>query len=120
MARADSYGDIARLEQLLDEYAAISAMDPAKLPAIRAQIWTLIQAARLDHDLGLSDRPDDDGFDDFLLHVDGWLCEVRTRRSATACTSSAAPHRPRAGQPGAGDPARPADLGRHHRAPRAA
>ncbi|WP_340380222.1 cobaltochelatase subunit CobN [Streptomyces sp. SS7] len=77
MARADSYGDIARLEQLLDEYAQIAAMDPAKLPAIRAQIWTLIQAARLDHDLGLADRPDDDGFDDFLLHVDGWLCEVK-------------------------------------------
>ncbi|MFF2806068.1 cobaltochelatase subunit CobN [Streptomyces sp. NPDC058000] len=77
MARADSYGDIARLEQLLDEYAAISSMDPAKLPAIRAQIWTLIQAAKLDHDLGLDARPDDDGFDDFLLHVDGWLCEVK-------------------------------------------
>ncbi|MEB8344113.1 cobaltochelatase subunit CobN [Streptomyces endophyticus] len=77
MARADSYGDIARLEQLLDEYAQISSMDPAKLPAIRAQIWTLIQAAKLDHDLGLQARPDDDGFDDFLLHVDGWLCEVK-------------------------------------------
>lgn len=77
MARAESYGDIARLEQHLDEYAQISAMDPAKLPAIRAQIWTLIQAAKLDHDLGLAERPDDDGFDDFLLHVDGWLCEVK-------------------------------------------
>lgn len=77
MARAESYGDIARLEQLLDEYAQISSMDPAKLPAIRAQIWTLIQAAKLHHDLGLEDRPDDDGFDDFLLHVDGWLCEVK-------------------------------------------
>ena len=77
MARAESYGDIARLEQLLDEHATIAALDPAKLPAIRAQIWTLIQAARLDHDLGLADRPGDDGFDDFLLHVDGWLCEVK-------------------------------------------
>ncbi|MGF1430201.1 cobaltochelatase subunit CobN [Kitasatospora sp. LaBMicrA B282] len=77
MARADSYGDIARLEQLLDEHSTIAAMDPAKLPAIRAQIWTLIQAARLDHDLGLDERPEDDGFDDFLLHVDGWLCEVK-------------------------------------------
>nr|WP_206322974.1 cobaltochelatase subunit CobN [Streptomyces sp. HNM0575] len=77
MARADSYGDIARLEQLLDEHAQIAAMDPPKLPAIRAQIWTLIQAARLDHDLGLEERPDDEGFDDFLLHVDGWLCEVK-------------------------------------------
>ncbi|MEU7896776.1 cobaltochelatase subunit CobN [Nonomuraea sp. NPDC049152] len=77
MARAETYGDIARLEQLLDEHASIAAMDPAKLPAIRAQIWTLIQAARLDHDLGLADRPHDTEFDDFLLHVDGWLCEVK-------------------------------------------
>ncbi|MEE2032962.1 cobaltochelatase subunit CobN [Rhodococcus chondri] len=77
MARAESYGDIARLEQLLDEYANIAAMDPAKLPAIRAQIWTLIQAAKLDHDLGLADRPHDAEFDDFLLHVDGWLCEIK-------------------------------------------
>ncbi|HEX5741567.1 MAG TPA: cobaltochelatase subunit CobN, partial [Pilimelia sp.] len=77
MARADSYGDIARLEQLLDEYSTIAAMDPAKLPAIRAQIWTLLQAAKLDHDLGITDRPHDQEFDDFLLHVDGWLCEVK-------------------------------------------
>ncbi|GAA0917135.1 cobaltochelatase subunit CobN [Nonomuraea longicatena] len=77
MARAETYGDISRLEQLLDEHATIAAMDPAKLPAIRAQIWTLIQAARLDHDLGMADRPHDTEFDDFLLHVDGWLCEVK-------------------------------------------
>ncbi|MGW5054372.1 cobaltochelatase subunit CobN [Actinokineospora sp. NPDC004072] len=77
MARAETYGDIARLEQLLDEYSSISAMDPAKLPAIRAQIWTLVQAAKLDHDLGLADRPHDAEFDDFLLHVDGWLCEIK-------------------------------------------
>ncbi|WP_288797656.1 cobaltochelatase subunit CobN [uncultured Arsenicicoccus sp.] len=80
MTRADSYGDIARLEQLLDEYATVSAMDPAKAPAVRQQIWTLIQAARLDHDLGLTDRPeldDADAFDEFVLHVDGWLCEIK-------------------------------------------
>ena len=77
MARAESYGDITRLEQLLDEHASIAAMDPAKLPAIRAQIWTLIQAAKLDHDLGLADRPHDAEFDEFILHVDGWLCEIK-------------------------------------------
>jgi cobaltochelatase CobN len=77
MARAESYGDIARLEQLLDEHAQIAAMDPGKLPAIRAQIWTLIQAAKLDHDLGLDDRPHDAEFDELILHVDGWLCEVK-------------------------------------------
>jgi len=77
MTRAETYGDLARLEQLLDEHASIAALDPAKLPAIRAQIWTLVQAARLDHDLGLDSRPHDAEFDEFVLHVDGWLCEVK-------------------------------------------
>ncbi len=77
MARAETYGDIARLEQLLDEYGNVNAMDPAKVPALRGEIWTLIKAAQLDHDLGLAERPDDDGFDEFVLHVDGWLCEIK-------------------------------------------
>jgi cobaltochelatase CobN len=77
MARAESYGDVARLEQLLDEHANIAALDPAKLPAVRAQIWTLIQAAKMDHDLGLDNRPGDEEFDEFILHVDGWLCEIK-------------------------------------------
>ncbi len=77
MARAESYGDISRLEQLLDEHANISTLDPAKLPAIRQQIWTLMRAAEMDHDLGLTERPDEDVFDDMLLHVDGWLCEIK-------------------------------------------
>jgi cobaltochelatase CobN len=77
MTRAETYGDLARLEQLLDEHASVAALDPAKLPAVRAQIWTLIQAAKLDHDLGLDSRPHDAEFDDLILHVDGWLCEVK-------------------------------------------
>jgi cobaltochelatase CobN len=77
MARAETYGDIARLEQLLDEHANIAALDPAKLPAIRQQIWTLMRAAEMHHDPGLAQRPDDDQFDDMLLHVDGWLCEIK-------------------------------------------
>ncbi|MBD0862410.1 cobaltochelatase subunit CobN [Gordonia sp. zg691] len=77
MARAESYGDIARLEQLLDEHANITALDPAKLPAIRQQIWTLLTAAKMDSDLGLTERPDEEVFDDMLLHVDGWLCEIK-------------------------------------------
>ncbi|BBY32802.1 cobaltochelatase subunit CobN [Mycolicibacter minnesotensis] len=77
MARAESYGDIARLEQLLDEYGNIASMDPAKLPAIRGEIWNLMRAAEMHRDLGLDERPDDEEFDDFLLHVDGWLCEIK-------------------------------------------
>lgn len=77
MARAESYGDIARLEGLLEDYDKISAMDPAKLAAIRGEIWQLMHAAELHRDLGLDEKPEDDDFDDFLLHVDGWLCEIK-------------------------------------------
>jgi cobaltochelatase CobN len=77
MARAESYGDIARLEQLLDEYGNIATMDPAKLPAIRGEIWQLMKTAEMHRDLGLDERPEDEEFDDFLLHVDGWLCEIK-------------------------------------------
>ena len=77
MARAETYDEMAQLEHLLDEYAQVQAMDPAKLPTIRGQIWELITAAQLHHDLHQDEMPDEDGFDDFLLHVDGYLCEVK-------------------------------------------
>ena len=77
MARADTYGDLARLEQLLDDYANVKDLDPDKLPAVRSQIWTLIRAAELHHDLHTDKMPGADDFDDFVLHVDGYLCEVK-------------------------------------------
>ena len=77
MARAETYDEMARLEQLLDEYAQVQAMDPAKLPAIRAQVWEVVQAAQLHHDLHIGESPTDEEFDEFVLHVDGYLCEVK-------------------------------------------
>ncbi len=77
MTRADSYDDVAKLEALLDEHASIAALDPAKLPAIRAQVWELIVQAEIHRDLGVADRPDGDEFDDLVLHVDGYLCELK-------------------------------------------
>src|SRR2546423_14114858 len=58
MARAETYGEMAKLEQLLDEYATVQALDPTKLPAVRAQIWTVIQAGQLHRDLHVADQPD--------------------------------------------------------------
>jgi len=77
MARADTYGDLAKLEQLLDEYATVSALDPAKLPAVRAQVWELISTAQLHHDLHVDAAPAAEEFDNFVLHVDGYLCEIK-------------------------------------------
>ncbi|MEV0524412.1 cobaltochelatase subunit CobN [Streptomyces sp. NPDC050439] len=77
MARADTYGDLAKLEQLLDEYALVSDLDPTKAPAVRAQIWTLVKAAELHHDLHVDEQPDDTAFDEFVMHIDGYLCEIK-------------------------------------------
>ena len=75
MTRAEVYNDIARLEQLMDEYYQVQTLDPSKLPVIQAQIWDLIVQAELHRDLHATDVPDD--FNDFLLHVDGYLCELK-------------------------------------------
>src|ERR1700685_4502569 len=77
MARADTYGEMAKLEQLLDEYATVAALDPDKLPTLRAQIWSLIQAAHLHQDLGVEAQPESAEFDHFVLHIDGYLREAK-------------------------------------------
>ncbi|MBC7678812.1 MAG: cobaltochelatase subunit CobN, partial [Pseudorhodobacter sp.] len=77
MARADTYDEMARLEHLLDEYATVQALDPAKVPVLRAQIWELVTAAQLHHDLHVSESPEQEEFDEFVLHLDGYLCEVK-------------------------------------------
>jgi cobaltochelatase CobN len=77
MARADAYGDLAKLEQLLDEYATVQALDPTKTPTVRAKIWELVTSAQLHHDLHQPAMPGAEEFDDFVLHVDGYLCEIK-------------------------------------------
>ncbi|MGH3987099.1 MAG: cobaltochelatase subunit CobN, partial [Pseudonocardiaceae bacterium] len=48
-----------------------------KLPTLRGQIWTLIQSAQLHRDLGADAAPGEADFDDFVLHLDGYLCEIK-------------------------------------------
>jgi cobaltochelatase CobN len=75
MGRAEAYDDLARLEQLLDEYAQLEALDPDKLPALAGRIWELVREAQLHHDLEVDERPED--FGDFITHLDGYLCEIK-------------------------------------------
>jgi cobaltochelatase CobN len=94
MMRADTYDELAELEALLDEYARLELLDPPKLPALAARIWSAIERANLQSDLGLidegegpglsasgrprhplSERPDDLG--ELVQHIDGYLCEVK-------------------------------------------
>ncbi len=58
-------------------YAQVASLDPAKLPAIRRQVWELLVEASLHTDLGVSTAPEDEAFDELILHVDGYLCELK-------------------------------------------
>jgi cobaltochelatase CobN len=77
LTRADTYDELARLEQLLDAYAQAEAMDPTKLPALRRQVWELLVQAELHRDLGVADEPDEDEFGDLVFHVDGYICALK-------------------------------------------
>ncbi|MGH9076678.1 MAG: cobaltochelatase subunit CobN, partial [Acidimicrobiales bacterium] len=77
MTRAETYDELARLEQLLDAYAEVQAMDPAKLPELRRQVWALLVEAEIHRDLGMEGQPKDDEFDDVVRHVDGYLCALK-------------------------------------------
>ena len=75
MMRAETYDELADLEALLDQYASLEVLDPGKLPALASRIWAAIEAANLQADLGVAERPDDVGA--LVEHIDGYLCEVK-------------------------------------------
>jgi cobaltochelatase CobN len=60
MTTADTYGPLAQLTQLVDEYYQVEMLDPAKLPLLQQQIWDLIKAANLDADLAAMLKHDHD------------------------------------------------------------
>jgi cobaltochelatase CobN len=53
MTVAETYGSLAALNQLVNEYYTVEKLDPSKLPFIQQQIWELIQATHLKTDLDL-------------------------------------------------------------------
>ncbi len=85
LTRADTYDDLAALEGLLDTHAQMLHLDPAKLPEIRRQIWELMVASEMHTDLGLDPEGDPNQgrafdnptFDDMLVDLDGYLCELK-------------------------------------------
>ncbi len=51
MTTADTYGALAQLTQLVDEYYQVEVLDPSKLPLLQQQIWDLVKETNLDADL---------------------------------------------------------------------
>jgi cobaltochelatase CobN len=51
LTHADSYGPLATLARLVEEYYRAEALDTNKLPVLRRQIWDLMESAKLEEDL---------------------------------------------------------------------
>ncbi len=74
MTRAESYGPLADLEGLVDEYYQAAGVDPRRVDYLRGEILAESRRLGLDKDLGV-ERDDDP--DDALAKLDNHLCELK-------------------------------------------
>ena len=74
LTRAESYGVLRDLEQLVDEYFEAAGMDPRRCKVLRSDILGLCQASGIDADCGMG-AGDDEG--QALGKLDNYLCELK-------------------------------------------
>jgi len=74
LARAESYGPLRDLEQLVDEYYEAAGVDPRRIRVLRQEILTLTAATGVDIDCGIAG---DDDEDQALAKLDNYLCELK-------------------------------------------
>ncbi|MDB5408108.1 MAG: cobN [Rhodospirillales bacterium] len=74
LTRAESYGRIAELERLVDEYYAAAGSDPRRLKLLTAEIVDLVRATGLDRDCGIAIA---DASAAALGKLDNYLCELK-------------------------------------------
>ena len=74
LTRAESYGRLAELERLVDEYYEAAGSDPRRLKPLATQIIELVQATGLDRDCGIAAG---EATDRALGKLDGYLCELK-------------------------------------------
>lgn len=74
LTRAESYGPLADLEQLVDEYYEAAGVDPRRLKVLREAILELSASIGLDKDCGIVAADDADAA---LSKLDNYLCELK-------------------------------------------
>ncbi len=75
LTRAELYGDLEKLETLIDEYYEAQTLDPSRLKIISDRITNLIKETHLNQDLGIDLTPNT--LSQFLTLADGYLCELK-------------------------------------------
>ncbi|MGE4220762.1 MAG: cobaltochelatase subunit CobN, partial [Alphaproteobacteria bacterium] len=74
LTRAESYGPLADLERLVDEYYDAASVDPRRLPVLRDEILDLTRRIGLDRDCGIAPEDDEAAA---LTKLDNHLCELK-------------------------------------------
>ena len=74
LTRAESYGPLADLERLVDEYYEASGVDPRRLAVLRDEILELVARLGLDRDCGI--EPEEEA-GEALTKLDAYLCELK-------------------------------------------
>ncbi|MFM7366606.1 MAG: cobaltochelatase subunit CobN, partial [Sphaerospermopsis kisseleviana] len=78
MTRAELYGALQQVENLIDEYYEAETLDPSRLPTLRDRIQELVIKENLYKDLGITDEKDIVNFESLILNsLDGYLCELK-------------------------------------------
>jgi len=74
LTRAESYGPLADLERLVDEYYEAAGVDPRRLKVLRGEILDLTRRIGLDQDCGIAGEDD---ANTALGKLDNYLCELK-------------------------------------------
>ena len=74
LTRAETYGPLAELELLVDEYFEAAGVDPRRLKMLREEILALAAHVGLDRDCGIEATDD---HDTALSKLDNHLCELK-------------------------------------------
>ncbi len=74
LTRAESYGPLRDLEQLVDEYYEAVGVDPRRVKVLSDEIMTLCHKIGLDSDCGIEDGESET---QALTKLDNYLCELK-------------------------------------------
>ena len=80
MTRAELYGDLQALENLVDEYYEAMNLDPTRMKPLREKILNLLEVSELNADLGLKLTAEElkARFENTVMsHLDRSLCELK-------------------------------------------
>jgi len=77
MTRAELYGNLQKLECLIDEYYEIEDLEPSRLNLVKEKLINLIKTENIHQDLDISLEQLEDSIDRILATADGYLCDLK-------------------------------------------